>query len=45
MIAHCYLVWFNDGDNPDLLSLDFIIRIKKMKLVKQFNDGAIYGYD
>ena len=42
---HCYLVWFDDGDNPDLLSLDFIIRIKKMSLLKQFNDGAIYVYD
>lgn len=42
---HCYLVWFNDGDNPDLLGMDFIINIKKMKLLKQFNDGAIYGYD
>ena len=40
----CYLVWFDDGDNPDLLSLDFIIRIKKMKLLRQFNDGAIYEY-
>ena len=39
---HCYLVWFNDGDNPDLLGMDFIINIKKMKLLKQFNDGAIY---
>ena len=42
---HCYLVWFNDGDNPDLLDLDFITNIKKMKLLKQFSDGAIYEYD
>ncbi len=41
---HCYMVWFDDGDNPDLLSLDFIIRVKKMKLLRQFNDGAIYVY-
>jgi len=42
---HCYVVWFNDGDNPDLLDLDFIKNIKKMKLLKQFSDGAIYEYD
>ena len=42
---HCYVIWFYDGDNPDLLGLDFITRIKKMKLVKQFRDGAIYKDD
>jgi len=42
---HCYVVWFNDGDNPDLLGLDFITNIKKMKLLKQFSDGAIYEFD
>lgn len=42
---HCYMVWFNDGDNPDLVDMNFITRVKKMKLLKQFNDGAIYGYD
>jgi len=41
---HCYLVWFNDGENFDLVDLNFIIHVKKMKLVKQFNDGAIYEY-
>ena len=39
---HCYVVWFNDGENPDLVGLDFITNVKKMKLVKQFDDGAIY---
>ena len=41
---HCYVVWFNDGDNFDLVSRDFIVNIKKMRLQKQFSDGAIYGY-
>jgi hypothetical protein len=41
---HCYMVWFNDGANSDLIDLNFITRIKKMKLVKQFSDGAIYEY-
>ncbi len=38
----CYVVWFNIGENTDLVGLDFIINVKKMKLFKQFNDGAIY---
>ncbi|MDP4263867.1 MAG: hypothetical protein Q8941_15170 [Bacteroidota bacterium] len=42
---HCYVVWFDDGDNPDLVGLDFITQTKKMKLLKQFSDGAIYGTD
>jgi len=41
---HCYMVWFNDGVNFDLVDLNFITRVKKMKLVKQFSDGAIYQY-
>jgi hypothetical protein len=41
---HCYMVWFNDGVNFDLVDLSFITRVKKMKLVKQFSDGAIYQY-
>jgi len=38
------MVWFNDGVNFDLVDLSFITRVKKMKLVKQFSDGAIYQY-
>lgn len=41
---YCYLVWFNDGENADLVGMDFITTVKKMKLVKQFDDGAIYEY-
>jgi len=40
----CYMVWFNDGANFDLVDINFITRVKKMKLVKQFSDGAIYEY-
>jgi hypothetical protein len=39
------MVWFDDGENPDLVGMDFIINVKKMKPVKQFNDGAIYEYN
>ncbi len=42
---HCYLIWFNDGENDDLVGMNFIIKIKKMKLVKQLDDGAIYEYN
>ena len=42
---HCYMVWFDDGENPDLVGMKFITKVKKMKLVKQFDDGAIYAYD
>jgi len=42
---HCYVVWFNDGENTDLVDQHFITSIKKMKLLKQFGDGAIYEYN
>jgi hypothetical protein len=42
---HCYVIWFDDGENDDLVDKDFISGIKKMKLVKQFNDGVIYEFD
>jgi hypothetical protein len=38
------MVWFDDGENTDLVGMDFITRVKRMKLVKQFDDGAIYEY-
>lgn len=41
---HCYMVWFNDGENPDLVGMHFITKVKKMTLIKQFDDGAIYEY-
>ncbi len=42
---HCYVVWFDDGEDPDLVTMNFITHVKKMKLLKQFNDGAVYEYD
>jgi hypothetical protein len=41
---HCYVVWFDDGENTDLVDKAFITGTKKMKLLKQFNDGAVYVY-
>jgi hypothetical protein len=37
-----YLVWFRDLDNPDMPSLDSILKNKNMDLVKQLRDGAVY---
>ncbi len=36
------VIWFNDGDNPDLVGKDFISSRKKMVLLQSFDDGAIY---
>lgn len=41
---HCYVIWFDDGENPDLVGKNFISNVKKMKLARQFDDGAIYEY-
>ncbi len=42
---HCYFISFDDGDNTDLLDLDFMTRTKKMKLLKKLGDGAIYVFE
>jgi hypothetical protein len=42
---HCYVVWFNNGENNDLIDMNFITTVKKMSLLKQFSDGAIYAVD
>jgi hypothetical protein len=42
---HCYVVWFDDGENFDLVDKDFILKVKKMELVEEFDDGAIYELD
>jgi hypothetical protein len=52
-LKHYYLVWFNQMDNPELISLKDIIKVKNLKLLKKFTattddgtiDGAIYEYD
>jgi hypothetical protein len=41
---HFYIVWFNDGLNPDLVSIDYISRYKKLASEKIFNDGAVYYF-
>jgi hypothetical protein len=38
----CYVVWFNDGENPDLISKNFILSVKKMKVYKELDDGVIF---
>lgn len=38
----CYVIIFNDGENTDLVNTGFIVSHKKMKLLHQFEDGAIY---
>lgn len=37
-----YLVWFDDGTNDAILSLQDVIGHKRMRLVQQFTDGAVY---
>jgi hypothetical protein len=39
---NCYLVWFDDIDNPELLSLQDVLSHKKMDLLYKFSNGAIY---
>ncbi|MFI5185251.1 MAG: hypothetical protein ACHQF0_00845 [Chitinophagales bacterium] len=42
---HCYLIWFTGDEDSDLVDLNFVVNRKKMKLLKQFSDGAIYGFE
>ena len=42
---HCYMIWFTDGIDPDMVDMNFIAHVKKMKLLKQFSDGVIYEFD
>jgi hypothetical protein len=37
-----YVIWMDDSDNPELISLKEIVANKKMKLLHQFGNGAIY---
>ncbi|MEN9686809.1 MAG: hypothetical protein RLZZ28_2595 [Bacteroidota bacterium] len=39
-----YLVWFTDGENPDLVNLEFIKQHKKMASVQSFEDGTVYYF-
>jgi hypothetical protein len=38
----CYLIWFDDSDNDELITLQDALAHKKMSLVYQFSNGAIY---
>ena len=38
----CYVVWFNDGKDKDVIEQVFITDIKKMKPIKILSDGIIY---
>jgi hypothetical protein len=40
-----YLIWFNDVDNPDMISLQDILLHKKMVCIRQLEDGAVYIYN
>lgn len=37
-----YLIWYINGDNPDLVSLDFIKQHKKLISAKETEEGGIY---
>ncbi len=39
-----YLIWFFNGQNDDLINLEYINRYKKAKASWQFKDGVIYNY-
>ncbi|MVN22170.1 hypothetical protein [Mucilaginibacter arboris] len=39
---HHYLIWFNQTEDEELLSLNEIKQIKQLTLLYQFKDGAIY---
>ena len=44
-IEHFYLIWFNNLENPELINIKDIQKVKQLKLLKKFEDGAIYEYD
>ena len=39
---HYYIIWFNDGENPDLLNIGEICRRHQLCIIRQFDDGVIY---
>jgi hypothetical protein len=44
-LKHYYLVWFPAMDNPELISLKDIVKLKKLTVVKRFDDGVIYEHN
>ena len=39
-----YLIWFRDGENPDLISLEFIKQHKMLVSVEELEGGAVYYF-
>ncbi|MCQ6957915.1 hypothetical protein [Mucilaginibacter aquariorum] len=44
-IKRFYLIWFNNLENPELINIKDIQKVKKLKVIKQFEEGAIYEYE
>lgn len=42
---HFYLIWFKDMDNPELISIKDIIKVKDLQELKKFPEGGIYLYE
>jgi len=38
----CYVIWFEDSNNSELMSLEETLRSKNMAILYQFSNGAIY---
>ena len=41
---HFTVIWFNDSENDDLISIDYIRRYKKLSDQRSFPDGTIYFF-
>jgi hypothetical protein len=44
-IKRFYLIWFNNLENKELINIKDIEKVKKLKLLKKFDEGAIYEYE
>lgn len=45
-VKHYYLIWFNVLENPELINLKDIQKVKNLKKIKDFGEeGAIYEYE
>ncbi len=40
--SNCYVVWFEDIDNPELLDMNDVLTHKTMVLLHKFSNGSIY---
>lgn len=39
------LIWFDDGDNPDLVGISYILAHKKLVTVHKLEGGAVYFFE